>query len=52
QYNRTPSTLMRAYGNMKHDKFKYYILKQRSDVFHALKHFFSEEKKEAVASKF
>ena len=52
QYNRTPSTLMRAYGNMKHDKFKYYILKQRSDVFQALKHFFSAEKKEAVASKF
>ncbi|NNV07542.1 sporulation protein YhbH [Geobacillus sp. MMMUD3] len=52
QYNRSPSTLMRAYGNMKHDKFKYYILKQRSDVFQALKHFFSAEKKEAVASKF
>ncbi|WP_044736625.1 sporulation protein YhbH [Geobacillus kaustophilus] len=45
QYNRSPSTLMRAYGNMKHEKFRYYILKQKSDVFQALKHFFSAEKK-------
>ncbi|KYD24573.1 sporulation protein YhbH [Parageobacillus toebii] len=52
QYNRSPSTLMRAYGNMKDEKFKYYILKQKSDVFNALKFFFSAEKKEALASKF
>jgi uncharacterized protein len=43
---------MRAYGNIKDEKFKYYILKQKSDVFNALKFFFSAEKKEALASKF
>lgn len=50
-YNRTPSTLMRAYGSIKDEKFSYYILKQKSDVFQALKHFFSSQKKEAVASR-
>jgi len=50
QYNRTPSTLMRAYQNIKDERFSYYILKQKSDVFQALKRFFSSQKKEAVAS--
>ncbi len=42
QYNRH-STLMSAYKNIKHEEFKYYILKQKSDVFHAMKHFFKKE---------
>ncbi|MED0687944.1 sporulation protein YhbH, partial [Anoxybacillus ayderensis] len=50
QYNRTPSTLVRAYQNIKDERFNYYILKQKSDVLNALKHFFAE-KKEAVASR-
>ncbi|WP_415688316.1 sporulation protein YhbH, partial [Geobacillus stearothermophilus] len=39
QYNRH-STLMSAYRNIKDEKFRYYILKQKSDVFHAMKTFF------------
>ncbi|MCY7952651.1 sporulation protein YhbH [Bacillus inaquosorum] len=42
QYNRH-STLMSAYKNVKDEKFKYYILKQKSDVFQALKNFFRNE---------
>lgn len=39
QYNRH-STLMSAYKNIKSEKFRYYILKQKADVFHAMKSFF------------
>lgn len=42
QYNRH-STLMSAYKNIKDDKFYYYILKQKVDVFHAMKSFFKKE---------
>lgn len=42
QYNRH-STLMSAYKNIKHEDFKHYILKQKSDVFHAMKTFFKKE---------
>jgi sporulation protein YhbH len=42
QYNRH-STLMSAYKNIKDEKFRYYILKQKSDVFHAMKSFFKKE---------
>lgn len=42
QYNRH-STLMSAYRNIKSDKFKYYILKKKSDVYNAMKHFFKKE---------
>lgn len=42
QYNRH-STLMSAYKNIKNDHFKYYILKQKIDVFHAMKSFFQKE---------
>ncbi|AKM17859.1 hypothetical protein GARCT_00557 [Geobacillus sp. 12AMOR1] len=48
QYNRH-STLMSAYRNIKDEKFRYYILKQKSDVFHAMKTFFrKEESKQLV----
>ncbi|MDA1476117.1 sporulation protein YhbH [Bacillus changyiensis] len=43
QYNRH-STLMSAYRNIKNEKFKYYVLKQKTDVFQSLKSFFSKEK--------
>lgn len=43
QYNRH-STLMTAYKNIKHEDFRYYILKQKSDIFNALKTFFKKEK--------
>ncbi|MBS4198470.1 sporulation protein YhbH [Bacillus sp. FJAT-49732] len=42
QYQRN-STLMSAYKNIKDEKFYYYILKQKSDVFHAMKSFFKKE---------
>lgn len=48
QYNRH-STLMSAYKNVKDEKFCYYILKQKADVFHAMKSFFREESKEKMA---
>jgi sporulation protein YhbH len=42
QYNRH-STLMSAYKNIKDEHFRYYILKQKADVFHAMKSFFQKE---------
>lgn len=42
QYNRH-STLMTAYKNINNEKFRYYILKQKADVFHAMKSFFKNE---------
>ena len=42
QYNRH-STLMSAYKNIKDDRFYHYILKQKTDVFHAMKSFFHKE---------
>jgi len=42
QYNRH-STLMSAYKNIKHEKFYYYVLKQKTDVFHAMRSFFHKE---------
>ena len=42
QYNRH-STLMSAYKNIQDESFRYYILKQKSDVFHAMKSFFRKE---------
>ena len=34
---------MSAYKNIKDEKFRYYILKQKADVFHAMKSFFQNE---------
>ncbi|MGD6819177.1 sporulation protein YhbH [Metabacillus sp. 113a] len=42
QYNRH-STLMSAYKNITNEHFRYYILKQKADVFHAMKSFFRKE---------
>lgn len=42
QYNRH-STLMSAYKHIKDEKFRYYILKQKSDVLQAMKSFFRKE---------
>jgi uncharacterized protein len=47
QYNRH-STLMSAYKNIKDEKFRYYILKQKSDVFYATKSFFKKEENKAL----
>lgn len=41
-YNRR-STLMSAYKNMSHRKFRHFILKQKKDVYHAMRHFFRKE---------
>ncbi|MGG0789376.1 sporulation protein YhbH [Peribacillus simplex] len=48
QYNRH-STLMTAYKNIDNEKFRYYILKQKADVFHAMKSFFKDEESQKYA---
>lgn len=45
QYNRS-STLMSAYRNINDEKFRYYILKHKADVFHAMRSFFQKEERE------
>jgi uncharacterized protein len=47
QYNRH-STLMSAYKNIKNENFKYYILKQKVDVFNAMKSFFQKEQEDKM----
>nr|WP_091586872.1 sporulation protein YhbH [Alteribacillus bidgolensis] len=47
QYQRH-STLMQAYRKINDARFRHYILKQKGDVFHALKWFFSKEEPEYV----
>ncbi|MBO1512799.1 sporulation protein YhbH [Metabacillus bambusae] len=42
QYNRH-STLMSAYKNINDEKFRYYILKQKADVFQAMTSFFRKD---------
>ncbi|APH06176.1 sporulation protein YhbH [Bacillus weihaiensis] len=42
QYNRH-STLMSAYKNISDEKFRHYILKQKADVFQAMKSFFRKD---------
>jgi uncharacterized protein len=42
QYNRH-STLMSAYKNIEEEKFRHFVLKQKADVFHSMKHFFRQE---------
>lgn len=42
QYSRN-STLMSMYKNFKHQHLKCFMLKSKSDVFHAMKHFFKKE---------
>lgn len=49
QYNRA-SSLQSVYKNIEHPQFKYYILRQKSDVFNALKVFFNKENKELILS--
>ncbi|MMZ64600.1 hypothetical protein D1872_269430 [compost metagenome] len=46
QYNRG-STLMSAYRNLKQDRFMYYVIKEKGEVYRALKHFFHKREKEA-----
>jgi len=47
QYNRH-STLMNAYKNIKDERFRHYILKERGDVYRALKSFFKKEEESLV----
>ncbi|MCJ7840455.1 sporulation protein YhbH [Lederbergia sp. NSJ-179] len=42
QYQRN-STLMSVYKHIKNEKFYYYVLKDKADVFHAMKSFFKKE---------
>jgi len=42
QYNRH-STLMSAYKNIENEKFRYYLLRQKADVFNAMTSFFRKE---------
>ncbi|MBP1970176.1 sporulation protein YhbH [Virgibacillus natechei] len=41
-YNR-PSTLMGAYKDIEDPKFRHYILKEKQDVYHAMKSFFKKQ---------
>lgn len=43
QYNRS-STLMSAYKNIQHKKFLYHVIREKGDVYKALKTFFSKPK--------
>lgn len=45
QYNRS-STLMSAYKNLDHQQFLYYVIKEKNEIYNALKTFF--RKREAV----
>ncbi|HET7656690.1 MAG TPA: sporulation protein YhbH [Bacillales bacterium] len=49
-YNRR-STLMSAYKNIENRKFRHFILKQKKDVYHAMKHFFQKEETFSVGRK-
>jgi uncharacterized sporulation protein YeaH/YhbH (DUF444 family) len=40
---------MSTYKNIKNEKFHYYILKQKADVFHAMKSFFKNEESKQYA---
>ncbi|MDR7001531.1 uncharacterized sporulation protein YeaH/YhbH (DUF444 family) [Neobacillus niacini] len=40
---------MSAYKNIKDENFRYYILKQKADVFHAMKSFFQQEESKLYA---
>jgi uncharacterized sporulation protein YeaH/YhbH (DUF444 family) len=40
---------MTAYKNIDNEKFRYYILKQKADVFHAMKSFFKDEESKKYA---
>ncbi|UOE95359.1 sporulation protein YhbH [Alkalihalobacillus sp. LMS39] len=42
QYSRH-STLMSAYKNIKDERFRHYILKEKADVYHAMKTFFKKD---------
>lgn len=48
QYNRH-STLMSAYKNIKDEQFRHFILKQKADVFHAMRSFFKKEENKMYA---
>ena len=37
------STLMNAYKNIGNPKFRHYIMEEKRDVYHAMKHFFQKE---------
>ncbi|WP_077310404.1 sporulation protein YhbH [Terribacillus halophilus] len=43
QYNRH-STLMQIFRKLEHPKFRYYVLRKKTDVFYAMQQFFSNEK--------
>jgi len=48
QYNRH-STLMSAYKNINDERFRYFILRQKADVFYAMKSFFKNEENKVHA---
>ncbi|UTR09109.1 sporulation protein YhbH [Evansella sp. LMS18] len=47
QYNR-PSTLMSAYKNIKDERFRHYILREKADVYRSLKWFFRKEEETII----
>lgn len=47
QYNRG-STLMSAYRNLKQEQFMYYVIKEKGEVYAALRRFFQKREKEGL----
>lgn len=47
-YNRR-STLMDAYQDITDPKFRYFVLKEKKDVYHAIKHFLSKQNQNSIA---
>lgn len=47
QYNRG-STLMSAYRNLKHERFVYYVIKEKGEVYQALRQFFHKREGDAA----
>ena len=47
QYNRS-STLMSAYKNIKLDQFMYHVIKDKGEVYEALKAFFRKRQGAAI----
>ncbi|MBU9713174.1 sporulation protein YhbH [Evansella tamaricis] len=47
QYNR-PSTLMSAYKKIEDERFRHYVLREKADVYRALKWFFQKEEEALI----
>lgn len=42
QYNRS-SAILQAFHRIHHPRFMYYVMREKGQVYHALKHFFKKQ---------